>query len=55
MKLFITFITVALVFSASTTLVAGSIVINSQKTLTYRIDDHTPRPYPTDSPRTRTG
>lgn len=55
MKLFLALMFAALVLGPSTTLIAGSIVINSQKALAYRIDDHTPRPYPTDSPRTHTG
>ncbi|MBD3887546.1 hypothetical protein IFO70_39070 [Phormidium tenue FACHB-886] len=45
----------ALVLGVSASLIAGSIVINSQKALAYRIDDPTPRAYPTDSPRTYAG
>jgi len=45
----------AVVLGVSASIVAGSIVINSQEALAKRIDDPTPRAYPTDSPRTYAG
>ena len=72
MKRFFALMSTVLVLGSSATLVAGSIVINSQKAmasrmedqsvinsqkalLAYRIDDPTPRAYPTGSPRTYAG
>lgn len=55
MKRFLALMSTVLVLGPSAALVAGSIVINSQEALAKRIDDPTPRAYPTDSPRTYAG
>lgn len=72
MKRFLALMSTVLVLGSSAALVAGSIVINSQKALAsrmedqsvvnrqkallaYRIDDPTPRAYPTDNYKTYAG